>query len=337
MKFEVIKAIDTVYSYGRLDKDNNDELHIAYGVDKNFQFGTGVSITSIIINNREINLTFHIFTDYYDKEFLHSLEFLALKEKVTIKVYMLDKLFFKELPSTQAWSIAMYYRFIAFEYLSSSLTTLLYLDADVMCKGSLLGLSHLELSEESYAAVVRDVPEVREIAGKRLGIPCLDKHYFNSGVMYTSLKKWREDNIFEKALELLLSDERKLQFYDQDALNILFVNHTTFLSENYNCIYGIKRELKFRNQQSYKGIIKESTVLIHYIGVTKPWNSWADYPSAQFFKVAYLYSPWAGAALIGPRTPKQYKKKSRHERLQGKYFASVKSYIGYLVAKLKKK
>ncbi|EPC4610553.1 glycosyltransferase family 8 C-terminal domain-containing protein, partial [Citrobacter freundii] len=48
-------------------------------------------------------------------------------------------------------------------------------------------------------------------------------------------------------------------------------------------------------------------------------------------------SPWADVPLLPARTPKQYKKKSRHERLQGKYFASVISYIGYLREKLKSK
>ncbi|XTD38484.1 glycosyltransferase family 8 C-terminal domain-containing protein [Citrobacter murliniae] len=38
-----------------------------------------------------------------------------------------------------------------------------------------------------------------------------------------------------------------------------------------------------------------------------------------------------------PETPKQYKKKSRHERLQGKFFASLISYAGYLIQKLKQK
>ncbi|HDS4874523.1 TPA: lipopolysaccharide 1,2-glucosyltransferase, partial [Citrobacter koseri] len=102
-------------------------------------------------------------------------------------------------------------------------------------------------------------------------------------------------------------------------------------------IYGIKQELKSKDISRYKEYITADTILIHYIGVTKPWNSWANYPSAQYFVEAWKASPWANVPLLPARTPKQYKKKSRHERLQGKYIASIISYIGYLAEKVKGK
>ncbi|WP_345841890.1 glycosyltransferase [Salmonella enterica] len=40
------------------------------------------------------------------------------------------------LPQTKVWSRAMYFRLFAFDYLSKKVNTLLYLDADVVCKGS---------------------------------------------------------------------------------------------------------------------------------------------------------------------------------------------------------
>lgn len=337
MEFNIADAVKTVYRYGSNEKVNQSQLHIAYGIDKNFQFGAGISLTSVIINNRDVDLVFHIFTDNEDSVFFSALKQLAEKEAIAVNVYIIDKSFFTVLPNTLAWSVAIYYRFIAFEYLSQSLTQVLYLDADVMCKGSLQALSEMALPEGIYAAVVRDVAETREGAGERLGEAQLKDDYFNSGVMFVSLTAWRNNDIFKRLLELLLSSNLKLHFFDQDVLNLLFVRHTLFLSEDYNCIYGIKKELKFRDVNKYKTIIKDSTILIHYIGVTKPWNSWANYPSAQFFKEAYLQSPWSTQALIGPRTPKQYKKKSRHERLQGLYGASIVSYLGYLWAKLKQK
>lgn len=336
MKFDVTEAIKAIHHYGS-EKNSGNELHVAYGVDRHFLFGAGISIASVIMNNKDTELVFHLFTDYEDDVFFHGLKALAQEQSVSINVYLIDKDFFKSLPNTHAWSVAIYYRFIAFEYLSSSQARLLYLDADVMCKGSLEALHHMVLPEGTYAAVVKDVAETRQGAGDRLGQPQLDNDYFNSGVMFVSLVEWKKNNFLEQALALLLSKEIKLHFFDQDVLNILFVNHTLFLSEDYNCIYGIKKELKFRDSGAYKNIIKDSTILIHYIGVTKPWNSWANYPSAQYFKRAWQFSPWAGLPLLGPRTPKQYKKKSRHERLQGLYGASVVSYLGYLWAKLKQK
>ncbi|MEV9960911.1 glycosyltransferase family 8 C-terminal domain-containing protein, partial [Escherichia coli] len=33
-------------------------------------------------------------------------------------------------------------------------------------------------------------------------------------------------------------------------------------------------------------------VLIHYTGITKPWHSWAGYPSASYFNIEREQSPW---------------------------------------------
>lgn len=337
MKLNVTDAIVTQKSYGQLDEDKTTHLDIAYGIDKNFQLGAGVSIVSVVMNNPNIDLHFHIFSDYEDDEYCKNLDKVAQEFSVKITFYKVNDEFFNFLPSTAAWSTAMYYRFIAFEYLSTSTEKLLYLDADVMCKGSLQSLAGINFNKNEYAAVVKDVAEIRDVAGTRLDSLTLNGNYFNSGVMYVLLTKWRDNALLEKALELLVNKKDSLKFYDQDVLNLLLLGHTYFLSEDFNRIYGIKNELKFKDITKYKNIITESTVLIHYIGVTKPWNTWADYPSAQYFKKAYLASPWSGQPLIGPRTPKQFKKKFRHEKLQGKYLDAISSYCGYLLAKLKSK
>ncbi|EJD6581361.1 lipopolysaccharide 1,2-glucosyltransferase, partial [Providencia rettgeri] len=51
-------------------QDSEAELNIAYGVDNNFLFGSGISMNSIIINNRNLKLKFHLFTDFIDDDFL---------------------------------------------------------------------------------------------------------------------------------------------------------------------------------------------------------------------------------------------------------------------------
>ncbi|MGP6209128.1 glycosyltransferase, partial [Escherichia coli] len=92
-------------------KENAPELNVSYGIDKNFLYGAGVSISSVLINNSDINFVFI--------------------------VYLIDPKYFADLPTSQFWSYATYFRVLSFEYLSESISTLLYLDADVVCKGSL--------------------------------------------------------------------------------------------------------------------------------------------------------------------------------------------------------
>lgn len=248
-------------------------------------------------------------------------------------VLVFDNAAFRDLPSTKAWTYAMYYRYFAFEYLSTDLSSVLYLDADVICKGSLRELTEINFCGE-YAAVINDIDEVRIKSGNRLGIPELSNGYFNSGVVFANLEVWREQKLLTKAFSILEKRQKELLYFDQDVLNILFVGNVIFLRRDFNCIYGVDQELKNKNDKIYQDYITDDTVLIHYVGVTKPWHTWAKYPVAKFFIEAYKKSAWAEQSLLNANTAKLYKRKSRHERVQRKYIRSVLSHVMYIKNKL---
>ncbi|MBV4412793.1 lipopolysaccharide 1,2-glucosyltransferase [Enterobacteriaceae bacterium YMB-R22] len=330
MDFDCNNAIKQVFEFSGDPKGIEPELNIAWGVDRNFLFGAVVSMTSTLLHNRKMKLHLHLFTDYIDDDYQQKINALAVKYAANITIYFMDASALKILPCGNAWSYATYFRFIAFEYLSGSVDSILYIDADVICKGSLADLNQLNL--DGYAAaVVRDIDDSpsRNLKEK--------PDYFNAGVIFANLREWNKNNFFKSAFDILLDKKQSLPFFDQDVLNILFLGKVIFLPRIYNAIYGIKQELKSKDITRYKEYITADTILIHYIGVTKPWNTWANYPSAQYFIDAWKASPLLNAPLLPARTPKQYKKKSRHERLQGKYISSIASYIGYLIQKIKTK
>ncbi|HHU0692401.1 glycosyltransferase [Citrobacter sp. Marseille-Q3906] len=330
MNFDCHRSIKKILEFNQAPTEQKTEFNIAWGVDKNFMFGAAISMTSVLLHNRGLNIHFHLFTDYLDDDYQQRIIKLAKQFSTNISIYVMDAEGLKVLPSGHAWSHAMYFRFVAFEYLGEKIESLLYIDADVMCKGSLIELSQIDINQH-VAAVVTDVDDspARDVTE--------NSEYFNSGVIYANLKKWKEQNFINAAFDILLDKRNKLSFPDQDVLNIIFLNKVIFLPRKFNAIYGIKQELKSKDLSRYKKYITDDTILIHYVGVTKPWNSWANYPSAQYFVEAWKASPWADVPLLPARTPKQYKKKSRHERLQGKFFASLISYAGYLIQKLKQK
>ncbi|STE43381.1 ybl157 [Escherichia coli] len=96
-----------------------------------FLYGAGVSISSVLINNSDVNFVFHVFTDYVDDDYLKSFNETAKQFNTSIIVYLIDPKYFADLPTSQFWSYATYFRVLSFEYLSESISTLLYLDADV--------------------------------------------------------------------------------------------------------------------------------------------------------------------------------------------------------------
>lgn len=75
----------------------------------------------------------------------------------------------------------MYFRLFAFQLLGLTLDRLLYLDADVVCKGDISQLLHLGLNG-AVAAVVKDVEPMQEKAVSS----CLILNYLGSTLIPVS-------------------------------------------------------------------------------------------------------------------------------------------------------
>ncbi|MEE3663328.1 glycosyltransferase [Brenneria sp. g21c3] len=308
---------------------NKKTLHIAYGIDKNFLFGAAISSTSVLINNT-LSISLHFFIDFIDADIIHRFEKMAEKFKIDITIYHIDNTPLEKLPAKN-WPYSAYYRLIAFDYLGKDINKLLYLDADVMCKGNLDELITLDLVDH-VCAVVPDIKEMHPKAVERLNIPELKDVYFNSGVMLVNLKKWHQEQLTSKTISFILENSH-LKYPDQDALNVLLINRTYLLPRKFNCIYSIKSELSDKSHQQYKHLINNESILIHYVGTTKPWSEWGQYPSTIFFKQAYEQSTWQDVPLLAPGTPLQWKKKSKHEFVKRKYISAIKSRIKYILSK----
>ncbi|WP_347254072.1 glycosyltransferase family 8 protein [Leminorella grimontii] len=318
-------------------EENNSFLNVSYGVDESFLFGAAISITSVLMNNRKLRLSFHVFTDYIDDDYITRFNELSEQFNTNINIYLIDPKAFSSLPTSQIWSYATYFRLLSFDYLSNFISSVLYLDADIVCKGQLDYIYNMEF-DGKFAAVVLDVSDMQSKSAERLNWPELVGKYFNAGMVYVNLAAWAEYDLTNKSLRLLRGESEYgyLKYLDQDALNISFNMNNIYLPRDYNCIYTIKNELKAKNQNEYKEIIKDSTVFIHYTGATKPWHEWANYPSSQYFLQAWRISPWKQRPLKNAEKIVEWKKKYKHEFKQGRYLKAVISGIKYSLVKRNK-
>ncbi|HGJ5882264.1 glycosyltransferase family 8 protein [Arsenophonus sp.] len=333
MKHFIKQSFNIAGKKNHLEK--NKHFNIAYGVDKNFLLGAAISINSVLINNIDTDFNFHLFTDYIDDEYIQRFQKMITKYNSNIIIYLLDAEELKQLSTSDFWSYATYFRLIAFEYLSTNINSILYLDADVICKSSLKELFQLNLAN-SFAAVVLDVDNMQQSSATRLKLTDLNGKYFNAGVIYVNLKKWIENDLSKKSLELVRGKTNfgKLKYLDQDALNILFQTQNIYLSRDYNCIYTLKNELAYHDLSKYKNTITDSTILIHYTGVTKPWHTWGiNYPASQFFFNSYIHSPWKDQPLKIAENRTELQEKYKHLFLQHKYVHGLLCLIKYKLLK----
>ncbi|WP_440866429.1 glycosyltransferase family 8 protein [Symbiopectobacterium purcellii] len=304
-------------------------FNIAYGIDKNFMLGAAISATSIVINTT-IPLAFHFFTYYIDSETTSRFEAMANRYHVNIHIYKVNTKLLADLPQDK-WPCSAYFRLTAFDYLAEKLDTLLYLDADVMCKNNLAELSTLDF-KTNICAVVPDISTIREQCALRLENPAMKTDYFNSGVMFTHLKNWTANQLTERTLAFI-KENTTLKYPDQDALNILLCGKTVLLPRKFNCIYSIKSELQDKTHLKFKNIINDESVFIHYVGTTKPWSAWGQYPSTIYFQTAYKASTWHDVKLLTPANALQWKKKSKHAFRKYHFLDGILARIAYYYLK----
>lgn len=306
--------------------------HVAYGTDSNFMMGCAISIASVIQQNLNINFVFHIFTDGLTEDYKDKFACLAQASSQKIVIYILNVQSLDSLPVNKLWSTAIYYRFIIADYFTGITDKVLYLDSDVICKGSLQSLLTKNLSQYLCAAVAERNSEWWLARSQKLQSPKLAEGYFNSGVMLINTQEWAEYAITQRAFEALADPDivSRLTYYDQDVLNLVCAGRVLFVEPIYNVQYSINYELK----SSHKNPIQDSTILVHYIGPTKPWHYWAQYPCGQYFSNAKKSSPWSDKPLMMPTNASQWRYAAKHMIKQKKYLKAIMNYIIYFNVKI---
>lgn len=326
----ILSQIDCNYS----EHDAASSFNICYGLDKNFLFGSGISIASVLINNPQKKLTFHVFTDYFSDDYREKFERLAKEYNTRIIIYIINGDTLKTLPSTRNWSYAIYFRFIIADYFSGKVNRILYLDADIACKGSIQELIDFNFNANDIAAVVAEGDETWwKRRADHLSTPGIVDGYFNSGFLLIHIPVWSAKKISSNAIDLLNDPKISniITHFDQDVLNILLAGNIKFIDKKFNTQYSINYELKNISTNP----VKDSTVFVHYIGPTKPWHSWGNYPVSIFFYQAKEASPWRYTKLFEPKNAVQSRYAAKHFLKQKKLTQAFTCWGKYYVYKAK--
>ncbi|MDF7667525.1 glycosyltransferase [Orbaceae bacterium ESL0727] len=300
--------------------------HIAFCFDDNYAMPAGIAISSIIQNNQDKNLIFHLFTNKVSSEKIDRFNELN-KENVTIICYIISDDFIVN-PDTLVLhvSASTCLRFIVPQILSLVTDRVLYLDCDVLCVNNLNDLINVDLTDK-FAAVVPDVKKTQEKQCAACDIPYGD--YFNAGMIYINNEMWVKHDLTEKSFNMINSG-KIYKFADQDVLNILMQGKTVFLPTLFNNLIA----LSVLGNEDEK--VANNAVIIHYVTGNKPWYKLYLTPNYQYYLSS---SPWANDKLLlanenAPSTTRRYAKllMSKH-----KYFSALKYYLLYLKHKFNKK
>ncbi|MDX5629728.1 MULTISPECIES: glycosyltransferase family 8 protein [unclassified Brenneria] len=306
-----------------------ETLHIALCFDDGYAMPACVSAFSIIKNNPDINIVLHLFTLNVSKISLDRFKSL-LANNLTIYNYEINHSFIDELTKDLNESSDSYWylnknrlssaclRFIISDILKTITPKVLYMDCDTLCINSLSPLISLDISK-FHAACIKDIAASEY---RKLLFNNLDETYFNSGVMLINTEKWVSNKLTDKAIKLIIDDNGKFIWPDQDALNILMDGDIHYLPSKYN----------FMLQKDDH--IPKDVIILHFAANPKPWfkirnnKTYIEYLSSSPCKNVKL-------KLYDKETSNRYVLKTYSEELrkEGKIIPSIFYYLMYKITK----
>ena len=303
-----------------------EQIHLGFGIDKNFGKFAGITITSLVHNNIGHDLIVHI---VYDELLPEDMEKLLQMERL----YRNLTLRFYQITSTAGMTFivppghitqAMYYRYLFAELLPPEITKIIYLDADIICKGDILSLWQTDLQGKVLGAV-RDWGEAKSC--DRIGLK--NGRYFNSGVLLMNLTKWRQQKLTQQLFQWLEQvGGTKILWGDQDALNGVIDGEFTELPKKYN---GIVINNTTLNENL-------ELVIVHYIDYVKPWHIYyVDSNAKELYWQYVKKSLWSDLKPQDGKTVQTVMMTARLLHKQGKYAESASYYEALLKYFLKEK
>jgi lipopolysaccharide biosynthesis glycosyltransferase len=234
---------------------------------------------SIITNNENMRIQFHVITTSLLQSDAEQLAAFSERNAITVHVHTIGPERLSKLPEpmTSRFSSAIYNRILICEILDGITSRVLYLDADIICLGSMADITRIRMDGKIVAAVA-DVTRSQDKNKGNIGL-VTDEPYFNSGVLYIDIEKWNRSHITQDVIKTLIDSDGRFPYPDQDALNKALSGKVAFIDNRWNL---------FRNHLKPDS----DTVFLHYLN-DKPWQVWSQNFGDPPFLSNIADTPWA--------------------------------------------
>jgi lipopolysaccharide biosynthesis glycosyltransferase/SAM-dependent methyltransferase len=170
---------------------------------------------------------------------------------------------------------------------------LIYLDADTLVRHSLHELWN-SIDAAPVAAVTNVTEPVMEPHLHSLGIED-PRAYFNAGVLVLDLDQWRREGLSERLMTAATS--RRLPWFDQDALNLVFAGRWKRLHPRWNAmnsLWGWAHHAQRVFPDDELGAARADPAILHFEGppFAKPWHYLNQHAFRDEYRRVLGRTPW---------------------------------------------
>ena len=254
--------------------DKRTRMNVAMAFDEKYVPYAYTTILSLLENNRESEVFLYVLQkDLSDASKECIIELCSSLGHYVEFIFVNADRFKDKVPTTNKWTIEVYFRLLMVELLPDDVNRIFYLDSDMIINKSLLELYLTDMDDYDLAACYDLCLDrtTREIfANTRHPIIANmfnDKTYVNAGMLLYNMKRLRNGYSFERYMAAIEELDHRVYAQDQDIIN--YLHHDTMKRVD-------PRKYNYPGYMVYyekSGIheAKETVAIIHYIGA-KPWQ-----------------------------------------------------------------
>ena len=285
-----------------MSRDNKPVIPIFFATDNNYVPFLAVAIKSLLINaSSDYFYNIHVLTEGLDETNIDQLNTLKTDncEIIINDVSKYVRLIKANMDATlrDYYTTSIFYRiFIASMF--RRYDKAIYLDCDICVVGDISKMYNIEIGDNIFGCVIDEIvssnPVLHDYARNAVGVE--PSKYFNSGVLLINLKKYREEKIERKFVELMVKYNFQTIAPDQDYLNVLCKDKVFYMDAGWD---------KMTLDENLSGELH----LIHYNMFKKPWLFDNVLYEEYFWKYAKLTPFYTQILSIKNSAPKDIEQK----------------------------
>ncbi|HEY0633247.1 MAG TPA: glycosyltransferase family 8 protein [Thermoleophilaceae bacterium] len=216
------------------------------------------------------------------------------REGAAISFLRIDDREIEGLPTVGFTRKATWYRIFLPELLPS-VERILYLDADLVVVDSVAPLWELDLTGHWVGAVTNVFQDNHLHRPGELGLSGPDA-YFNAGVLLMNLAEMRRDGRTQALLDYGVENASKLEWRDQDALNVVLGERRLALHPRWNLMnsfYLFRRNARGLGRRALRQAFRDPAIR-HFEGpdALKPWHPQCEQKLRELYMEHRRATPW---------------------------------------------
>lgn len=286
--------------------NGNKVLDVLYQSDDNYAMVSGISIASLLENNKHLDKINVHYCQYKISE-VNRRRLRDLVDRYdNARLYFIDAQPYDEIFKSlgvKAWHgvYVTWLKLLAFKDVRAQSDRILFINGHTIVNSALDDLLTLDFDNNvmalSYDALFNNHK-------KDIGLHETDS-YYNCGIMLINHKMWQQKNL-SGFIKRALAEKSDYMIADQDLCNVVFRGKIKLLSPTYNFssayyAYDLKKLMKVNDLKpeyfySYDQLMTDyySPKIIHSLfGIKgKPWEENNDHPQKQLWQKYINLTPW---------------------------------------------